>query len=364
MDTDSDTDSSDDFRSAHSVASVTSVTPSDESEKENANSASSPRSFVTARSFTASSSSGAASNAANAANAVKKKVSFSAALASAFAPSPTPSNIHSTAKDLPLLQSDADLPPAFRAPLATTTTATSPSTSVNIEDFDADDDDDDDSLSTVTATTVANTPGVIIGTSLQRAVQTDYSDGTWRYRQSLRMAVQALTCLVIGELVFGLLLGIPVSKNLWTPSFLGICLFFSIAGFGWCFWVVDGQPNVQSVVVVGGVGRRRIGVPSEQTRLLPGGGGGGRNGVSGRELPLAFNVLASCGRNPLFLFVLHELVAAFLGWIGWYEPLYEYLFGWISVDGVGSLLWSLAWGLLVYAPIGVYLDHIRWYWRM
>ncbi|ORY37075.1 ARM repeat-containing protein [Rhizoclosmatium globosum] len=616
MDTDSDTDSSDDFRSAHSVASVASVTPSDESEKENANSASSPRSFVTARSFTASSSSGAASNASNAANAVKKKVSFSAALASAFAPSPTPSNIHSTAKDLPLLQSDADLPPAFRAPLATTATSPSTSTSVNIEDFDADDDDDDDSLSTVTATTVANTransipvprtlslsssstsspllpphspsstslnnsprpprlasldifrglvilamiianyqtanafpillhpawiglsladlvfpsflfimgvaipismksgkksytsiatrslkliviglllnapfstletfrfagvlqrtglvfwvvasaykaipfpnmfnlffptfllslwafatkafpplegstpfpdlpscpthrdtnfsyfdpphctaqsyfdmlvlggrnhtyqhlpfdnegtlstltscitciAGVIIGTSLQRAVQTDYSDGTWRYRQSLRMAVQALTCLVIGELVFGLLLGIPVSKNLWTPSFLGICLFFSIAGFGWCFWVVDGQPNVQSVVVVGGVGRRRIGVPSEQTRLLPGGRGGGRNGVSGRELPLVFNVLASCGRNPLFLFVLHELVAAFLGWIGWYEPLYECLFGWISVDGVGSLLWSLAWGLLVYAPIGVYLDHIRWYWRI
>ncbi|KAJ3022477.1 UNVERIFIED_CONTAM: hypothetical protein HDU68_009138 [Siphonaria sp. JEL0065] len=67
--------------------------------------------------------------------------------------------------------------------------------------------DNEGTLSTLTSciTVIA---GVVVGTSLQRAVQNDYSDGTWRIRLCNRLAIQSFSWLLISGL-FVLAIGVP-----------------------------------------------------------------------------------------------------------------------------------------------------------
>ncbi|KAI9328180.1 hypothetical protein BDR26DRAFT_874482 [Obelidium mucronatum] len=215
--------------------------------------------------------------------------------------------------------------------------------------------DNEGTLSTLTSCITA-IAGVVVGTSLQRAVQNDYSDGSWRMRLCFRLGMQSFGCLAVSGF-FVICLGVPICKNLWTPSFVGVCLFFSIGVFGWMFWVVDGGSGTRRSVVV---------TDAEQSSLL--GGTSSENVLaphsSNAKVPLGFETLASCGRNPLALYIFSEVLVFALSAMEWCIPLFEFLFGWIQWGGLGSLLWSLLWALVVIAPFGVYLDSIKWYWRM
>ncbi|KAI8610502.1 hypothetical protein BC830DRAFT_1145482 [Chytriomyces sp. MP71] len=217
--------------------------------------------------------------------------------------------------------------------------------------------DNEGTLSTLPAA-VSCIAGAVLGQALLRATRgRDCTDGTWRGRLARGMWQGAGAAWTAGFLLLGL--GVPLSKNLWTPSFVFVVLGVSLAGLGCAFWSVDGGGSVGLVMALRDLMGPRN---TEAEALLPVSGSGNTHQPS---LSYACRVLAACGKNPLALYVFSDLLAMGMNSIGLYEPLYRALFAsWIWPRGLASLTWSLFWATMVVARLGDYLDSIAWYWRM
>ncbi|KAJ3124436.1 hypothetical protein HK100_011234, partial [Physocladia obscura] len=206
--------------------------------------------------------------------------------------------------------------------------------------------DNEGLLSTLTAC-VTCIAGCALGQSLQRATLShDYSDGSWRRRLAARIAGAAAVSGAVGVGGFAGVFGVPVAKNLWTPSFVGACLFFSGSVYTAVFLWIDGIGNSN-----GGAGEI-----NEQTYLLArSNGNSGRSSLAGWDLQ-EIKMLASCGQNPLALFVISTVFEKVLYMTGLGMWLFRNLFEWIQPLGLASLLWSFSWALFVFIPIGVYMN--------
>ncbi|KAJ3074452.1 hypothetical protein HDU98_011235 [Podochytrium sp. JEL0797] len=203
-------------------------------------------------------------------------------------------------------------------------------------------------LSTLTACMTCIV-GVVIGTSLQRAMQRDLSDGKWRWRLVVRLFVQGFVSALVAVGI--LVMGVPVSKNLWSPSFVGVCVAVGCIALSGVFWAVDCGTDVV------GEHARLLGAREHRGDRAPESSPTNKNAI--------WSTLASCGKNPLTLYVAHEVVVIVLVKLNWYGPIFEALFGWIRTPkGIASLLWSLFWAVGIVAPFGVYLDEVGWYWRL
>ncbi|TPX63956.1 heparan-alpha-glucosaminide N-acetyltransferase [Chytriomyces confervae] len=244
--------------------------------------------------------------------------------------------------------------------------------------------------------------GCIAGQGLLRAFHgRDFTDGSWRLRHAFRLSIAAIVCL-LGAFALSAV-GVPVSKNLWTPSFVGIAGAVSLAGFVVCFlWVdcgvrdggADGfkkwvkglmRTRVESVDEDDADDEDTFGSDDiEHARFherdpLLGSSSPASNATTVTRAILAppppppnqlahpgFNtLLSSCGKNPLALYVFSEVLAEVLQGFGVYTVLFDVLFAsWIWPGGLASLVWSLFWAVGVVGSLGVYLDRIQWYWRM
>ncbi|MFJ7275517.1 hypothetical protein [Kitasatospora sp. NPDC098663] len=145
----------------------------------------------------------------------------------------------------------------------------------------------------------------------------------------------------------GLALGlvIPIGKQLWTPSYALVTIGIMAVGFGVVLLLFDGG-------LWAGRG------PGAAVRRGSGPVGG---------------TLVALGRNPLFFYVLSELVIDTLDYLpvryhGRHGSVRSVgaevgLASWLPAP-VASLVWALLWLLLFYVPIARLLTSRGWYIRV
>ncbi|KAI9104456.1 hypothetical protein DFS34DRAFT_603234 [Phlyctochytrium arcticum] len=180
-------------------------------------------------------------------------------------------------------------------------------------------------LSTLTAC-LTGWLGVLCGVSLLRLLHRP--DGQWRLRTAGRVALTGIACLLLG-----FILGrywIPISKALWTPSF---------------------------VLVTGGSAMLLLAASLVMVDM-----------TEGKQL----SPLVALGRSSLLLYIGSELIRSLLSAIpapnaSATDTMYVYLFerlvaSWVP-DGWNSLLWALGWTGGIYVPLALYLDQINCNWR-
>ncbi|RST18314.1 hypothetical protein E2C00_21645 [Streptomyces sp. WAC05374] len=182
-----------------------------------------------------------------------------------------------------------------------------------------------------------------------------------RYRTTggVRRRVALLIACGTGCAVAGLALGlvIPIGKHLWTPSYALVTVGIMTVGFGLVLLVFDGElwPKADEPAGVGGASAGRL------SRAV-------RRGFG----PVG-DTLVALGRNPLFFYVLSELVIITLNHIpvryhGGEESLWTVgaelgLASWMP-GPLASMVWALLWLLLFYVPIARLLMARGWYIRV
>ncbi|WP_170305153.1 heparan-alpha-glucosaminide N-acetyltransferase domain-containing protein [Kitasatospora viridis] len=188
-------------------------------------------------------------------------------------------------------------------------------------------------LSTVVAA-VNCWAGLVIGIDIVRHRQRYGTVGGVRRRASLLIAV-GVVCVAAG-LALGLV--IPIGKQLWTPSYALVTVGIMTVGFGAVLLVFDG--GLRPVTV----GASPVG-----------------------------STLVALGRNPLFFYVLSEVVIDTLD----YLPLRHHgeqgsvwsvlpevgLASWLP-GPLASAAWAALWLLLFYVPIARLLVARGWYIRV
>ncbi|MFE0462902.1 hypothetical protein ACFW1A_26980 [Kitasatospora sp. NPDC058965] len=201
-------------------------------------------------------------------------------------------------------------------------------------------------LSTVVAA-VNCWAGLVVGIDIVRNRQRYTASGGVRRRASLLIAGGA-GCVGAG-LALGLV--IPIGKQLWTPSYALVTVGIMTVGFGSVLLAFDGGPwPVPAGRVCAGVTAavRRAAAPVGDT-------------------------LVALGRNPLFFYVLSELVIDTLD----YVPLRQYgadgsvwsvlpevgLASWMPAP-LASMVWAVLWLLLCYVPLARLLVARGWYIRV
>jgi nitrogen fixation-related uncharacterized protein len=138
--------------------------------------------------------------------------------------------------------------------------------------------------------------GVLLGVGLLRAVQVDRSAGSWKWKLWSSVMVSGMVSIGTGYFWWWLsdnndyddevdqlrsikvdagdtfTVGMPVSKSLWTPSFVLISAGFSLVGFGLTFWALempeedgDDQSDLSEIRAVAGGRQQR----SEREDALP-----------------------------------------------------------------------------------------------
>ncbi|MFB7672175.1 heparan-alpha-glucosaminide N-acetyltransferase domain-containing protein [Kitasatospora purpeofusca] len=201
-------------------------------------------------------------------------------------------------------------------------------------------------LSTVVAA-VNCWAGLVVGVDVVRNRQRYQVTGGVR-RRAFVLVAGGVVC--VGA---GLALGsvVPIGKQLWTPSFALVTVGIMTAGFGSVLLAFDGGlwPVSSGRACAGATAAVRRG-------LAPVGG-----------------TLVALGRNPLFFYVLSELVIDTLD----YVPLRHHgeegsvwsvlpevgLASWMPAP-LASLVWALLWLLLFYVPLARLLVARGWYIRV
>ncbi|KJY24967.1 hypothetical protein [Streptomyces katrae] len=175
--------------------------------------------------------------------------------------------------------------------------------------------------------------GLVIGIDVVRNKQCYAAPDGVRKRASLLIAVGA-TCTGAG-LVLGM--AIPIGKQLWTPSYALVTIGLMTAGFGVVLAAFDGGLWAGH-------------------RIRPGG-----------------DTLVALGRNPLFFYILSELVVCTLDyipvhhhgqeWTAWSVGAQVVLTPWIPAS-LASAVWAVLWLSLFYVPLARLLVARGWYIRV
>ncbi|GAA4930221.1 acyltransferase family protein [Streptomyces coeruleoprunus] len=188
--------------------------------------------------------------------------------------------------------------------------------------------------------------GLVVGMDIVRNKPRYSVTGGVRRRASSLIAT-GTACAGAG-LALGLV--IPIGKHLWTPSYALVTVGIMTAGFGLVLLAFDGG---------------LLPKPGD-----PDGAGGPR---VGRGRGLVGDTLVALGRNPLFFYVLSELVIITLNYIpvryrGREESLWTVgaevgLASWLP-GPLASMVWALLWLLLFYVPLARLLVARGWYIRV
>ncbi len=173
--------------------------------------------------------------------------------------------------------------------------------------------------------------GLVLGMDIVRHEQRYRTAGGVRGRAFALIAVGAL-CVVAG-LALGLV--IPIGKQLWTPSYALVTTGIMTVGFGVVMLAFDGG-------------------------LRP-------------AAPVCGGTLVALGRNPLFFYVLSELVTDTLNCIParyhgeegtlWSVGAQVTLASWLP-GPLASAVWALLWLVLFYAPLARLLAARGWHFRV
>ncbi|MFJ8165516.1 acyltransferase family protein [Streptomyces sp. NPDC096136] len=207
--------------------------------------------------------------------------------------------------------------------------------------------------------------GLLIGADIVRNKPRYSAIGGVRRRVSLLISAGAV-CVGAG-LALGLV--IPVGKPLWTPSYALVTVGIMTAAFGFVLLAFDGGLWPMSGCAAhalgpgSGSGSRRW-LPSAAVRV---------SGAVRRGLVPVGDTLIALGRNPLFFYVLSELVITTLDYIpvryhGRNESMWSlgaevFLVPWMPAP-LASMVWALVWLLLFYVPLGRLLVARGWYVRV
>ncbi|MFK0237399.1 hypothetical protein [Streptomyces vinaceus] len=184
----------------------------------------------------------------------------------------------------------------------------------------------------------------------------------------VRRRVRVLGCVGAVCVGAGLVLSrvIPIGKQLWTPSYALVTVGIMTAGFALVLLAFDG-----------GLWPRRLERPPALAtawgvrRWVSGGGGLG--GMLSRGAAPVGDTLVALGRNPLFFYMLSELVITTLDYIPvryhgregslWSVGAEAGLAPWLG-GPLAAMMWALLWLLLFYAPLARLLVARGWYLRV
>ncbi|MGP3684263.1 hypothetical protein ACTVZO_06050 [Streptomyces sp. IBSNAI002] len=207
--------------------------------------------------------------------------------------------------------------------------------------------------------------GLLVGLDVVRNKQRYSTMRAVRRRASLLMSLGVICAG--GGLALGLL--IPIGKQLWTPSFALVTIGIMTAGFGLVLLVSDGcrwpPPH----------GRVGDDTPLPANRI-PRGSASAHHGLTAaarRRLASTGGTVVAFGRNPLFFYVLSELVITTLDYIPLRyhgEDTTLWSVGAQAGEAVGlpgplaSIIWALLWLSLFHAPLARLLTSRRWYIRV
>ncbi|KAK9727996.1 hypothetical protein K7432_001400 [Basidiobolus ranarum] len=200
--------------------------------------------------------------------------------------------------------------------------------------------DPEGSLSTVTAC-VSCWLGVIIGMNIlkrrQKLVEISY-----RYQKIAQLLLIAIFLMIFSYFIQT---GIPISKALWTPTFVLLAGGVSVSVLAVFMWAIDVKDFLNS--------------PYRIVRFF-------------------FNTCIVVGKNPLIIYVFAENFAGFMyfvrintslsfatgGSMSFYSFMYKLIWASWLPGHLASLAWSLSWIWLVYVPIAYFMDWRGWYIRI
>ncbi|KAI8850698.1 hypothetical protein BC829DRAFT_388673 [Chytridium lagenaria] len=223
----------------------------------------------------------------------------------------------------------------------------------------------------------------------------DLTDGGWRAKLLRGTGGSGVVAIALGIVVERF--GMPISKILWTPSFLFIASGVGLLVFGMAFWSVDLEPEMAKRLLEvrkGWISRRRSGVLRSRPVSYVSDGGRSMSPdatVSPETSPpparrrrhdkipplmmarfMVLHALIAVGRNPLLVYVVSSLIEVVLWWSvpGGIAP--RYLAGILFEGcgftvlpfGVSSLVWSAVWTVGVVVPMAVVLDARGVYWTV
>ncbi|MFE2324364.1 acyltransferase family protein [Streptomyces sp. NPDC059385] len=207
--------------------------------------------------------------------------------------------------------------------------------------------------------------GLVIGMDIVRNKQCYRESGGVR-RRSSSLIVVGLLCVGAG-LTLGLV--IPIGKQLWTPSFALVTIGITTVGFAVVLLAFDVRlwPSPHSLTSGGrsGAGRHLGHWLSSSCMDV--------TAVARRGVSPVGATLVALGRNPLFFYVLSELVITTLDYIpiryhgkdgsAWSVGAEVGLASWLPPP-LASMVWALLWLLLFYVPLARLLVSRGWYIRV
>ncbi|MFD6986405.1 hypothetical protein ACFWAX_37900, partial [Streptomyces sp. NPDC059956] len=194
--------------------------------------------------------------------------------------------------------------------------------------------------------------GLVVGMDIVRNKRRYQVIAGVRRRASL-LITSGVMCVGFG-LVLGLV--IPIGKHLWTPSYALVTIGIMTAGFGLALLAFDGglwplPPRPADGGRSGGGHRLRSWFPYF---------GGSVTAAVRRGLVPVGDTLVALGRNPLFFYILSELVITTLGSLpvrydgkegsAWSVGAEVGLASWMP-GPLASIVWALLWLLLFYVPL-------------
>ncbi|ORX81915.1 hypothetical protein K493DRAFT_333089 [Basidiobolus meristosporus CBS 931.73] len=200
--------------------------------------------------------------------------------------------------------------------------------------------DPEGSLSTITSC-INCWIGMMVGIDVVKH-RTEFSEKSFRYKRVCHYTMIALIGIVLAIFIHT---GIPISKPLWTPTFVLLTGGISILLLAIFIFLIDIKNLLQSPI---------------------------------RPIAHLFNMFVVVGKNPLFLYVLSENLASIFfsipvpysghgsrnGMSNLYNVIYSVVFAsWLPAH-LASLIWSLVWALLVYVPIAYLMDYKKWYVKL
>ncbi|ORX79250.1 hypothetical protein K493DRAFT_342719 [Basidiobolus meristosporus CBS 931.73] len=183
--------------------------------------------------------------------------------------------------------------------------------------------------------------GMMVGMNLVKR-QAQLSETSYCYQKVAQLCLIAMSLLLV---TYFLNAGIPISKVLWTPTFVLMAGALSLSTLAMFMYLVD-----------------ILGLLNSGYNVLRG----------------FFRMFVVVGKNPLFLYVLSENLASILTTIEVSSNAHYAQDGKVSLWGLlfqavlaswlptrfASLVWSLIWVFLIYVPIAFVLDWRGWYIRI